>query len=126
MLKSMNLISIRKARGWSQAQLAEIVGLSQGYISRIEKGENGVTLGALKDICEALDCTLAEAFSDERTTKENILIKAFRSLPPDRQEGWIDIYKYLWRSILSWGVHLHAIWQAQLPRFIYDSRISRS
>lgn len=58
----------RFSRGkmWTQKKLAEAAGLSQGYISAIERGEEFPSLKALQRIAEVLDCPLKE-FIDEQT-----------------------------------------------------------
>ncbi len=45
----------RKHRGWTQAQLAEVLETSQSAINRIEKGHQNLTLETLARIGEALD-----------------------------------------------------------------------
>ena len=62
-LCGMQLARIRKSKGLSQVALAEIVGVEQPTISRIERGDEGVTLRQLKAVAEALDITLAEMFA---------------------------------------------------------------
>lgn len=87
----MNKIAeIRKQRGLSQVDLAEIVGVEQPHISRLERGSEAVTLRLLLQVAEALRVDLAELF-DDRTQAEAFLINVFRSLPPDRQAGWLDM-----------------------------------
>lgn len=64
----------RFSRGklWTQKKLAEAAGLSQGYISAIERGEEFPSLKALRRISEVLDCPLKD-FIDESTTNELLL-----------------------------------------------------
>src|SRR5215218_7045783 len=51
-----NLIrDARKHRGWTQAQLAEVLQTSQSAVNRIEKGHQNLTLEMLARIGEALD-----------------------------------------------------------------------
>jgi transcriptional regulator with XRE-family HTH domain len=45
---------LRQARGWSQQNLAERVGVVQSAISQIERGTAGPTLGTLFDIARVL------------------------------------------------------------------------
>lgn len=44
----------RKARGLSQAALAERIGLRQATISKLESGEPGTRIGTLLDVIAAL------------------------------------------------------------------------
>jgi XRE family transcriptional regulator, regulator of sulfur utilization len=45
---------LRQARGWSQENLAQRVGVVQSAISQIERGTAGPTLSTLFDIARAL------------------------------------------------------------------------
>lgn len=87
----MQLSKIRKSKGLSQVALAEMVGVEQPTISRIERGDEGVTLRQLKSVADALDITLSEMFAEDRETAEISLIKAYRSLPSERQAGWLEL-----------------------------------
>ena len=54
-----NLIrDARKHRGWTQAQLAEVLNTSQSAINRIEKGHQNLSLEMIARIGEALDSEL--------------------------------------------------------------------
>lgn len=55
----------RKKRGYTQAQLAEFVGVSTNYLGLIERGNNGrsYSMEALLSIAEALDVNLADLVS---------------------------------------------------------------
>jgi UDP-N-acetylglucosamine 1-carboxyvinyltransferase len=48
----------RKHRGWTQAQLAEVLGTSQSAVNRIERGHQNLSLEMLARIGEALDSQL--------------------------------------------------------------------
>lgn len=51
--RAMNIRTIRRARGLTQVDLAEMTNIAQATISRAEKGEDGVTLGNFKSIAAA-------------------------------------------------------------------------
>lgn len=87
----MRLSKIRKAKGLTQSALAEMAGVEQPTISRIERGSKGVTLDVLSDIADALDVEIVEFFMSDRDVAERVLLRAFRQLPLDRQRGWIDM-----------------------------------
>ncbi|MGA0615346.1 helix-turn-helix domain-containing protein [Paracoccus sp. KR1-242] len=86
-----NIARIRKARGLRQGDLAEMVGVTQPHISRIEKGDEGPPLSLYRLIATALDVPLASLFSDARSQSEQALIDAFRALSPARREGWLEM-----------------------------------
>jgi transcriptional regulator with XRE-family HTH domain len=53
---------IRKAKGLTQEQLAELVDIEQKHVSRIELGKNAPTIDRLEMIAEALNVPMASFF----------------------------------------------------------------
>tara|TARA_B100000508_G_scaffold135039_1_gene126372 strand:+ start:206 stop:430 length:225 start_codon:yes stop_codon:yes gene_type:complete len=56
------VVSLRKARGLSQEQLAERCGLHRTYVGGIERGERNVSIANLDRLAAAFDMTLSELF----------------------------------------------------------------
>jgi transcriptional regulator with XRE-family HTH domain len=54
---------LRKQRGWSQAVMADILGLDRSYIAEIETGKRNVCLLNLKVIADGLKISLSQLFS---------------------------------------------------------------
>ena len=52
--------STRKARGMTQENLAEALGVSVGYISQIERGVTKISLDTLAAVATYLNCELSE------------------------------------------------------------------
>lgn len=94
----MRVAEIRRSKGLSQADLAELAGVEQPTISRIERGNDAVTLRVLRQVAAALGVSLSDLFSDDRSAAETALLEAFRSLPKDRQQGWLDLAQTLLAS----------------------------
>jgi transcriptional regulator with XRE-family HTH domain len=88
--RTMNIARIRKAKGLTQTDLAEMTGITQASISRAENGDDGVTLGNFKSIAAALNVKLSDLFAENRSVVEQAILTAYRELPPDRQKGWQD------------------------------------
>lgn len=86
-----NVEHFRKIRGLTQTQLADVIGTSQPHISRIERGDDGPPLKMFKQIADALGVTLSDLFAENRGPAEMMLLETFRSLPPERQRGWLDM-----------------------------------
>ena len=61
-MKNLKMKSARAAKDLSQAELADLCGVSRQTINAIEKGEYNPTIKLCKDICKALDKTLDELF----------------------------------------------------------------
>lgn len=49
-----NCARIRKGRGWTQEELAERSGLSQQYISDLERGKRNPTIVTIYELAQAL------------------------------------------------------------------------
>lgn len=62
----LNIAFYRKARGYTQLQLAEKVGIDRSHMSSIELAAAGVSLDVIFSLCDALDITPKELF-DFRT-----------------------------------------------------------
>jgi len=50
----------REALGWSQARLAQVAGISRGYLIRLEAAEQDPTLTVLAKLARALKMKLPE------------------------------------------------------------------
>lgn len=64
-MKNLRLKSARAAKDLSQADLAELCGVSRQTINAIEKGDYNPTINLCISICKALDKTLDELFWEE-------------------------------------------------------------
>ena len=60
-----NLRTIRERRGWSQAQLAAVVGYSDAFISQLETGKKQGSVTALKRLADALGVTTDQLLVDD-------------------------------------------------------------
>lgn len=49
----------RKARGWTQEELAAKADIDRSYIGGVERGERNLTFTVLCEICLALECDVA-------------------------------------------------------------------
>ena len=50
----------RRLAGYTQAQLAERVGETQSFVSKVERGERRLDVVEMRDYCRALGIPLAE------------------------------------------------------------------
>ena len=60
-----NLISLRKAKGWSQAQLAAAIGCTTSCISNYENDLRNIDLKTAAMLAEALGCTVDDLIDKE-------------------------------------------------------------
>lgn len=52
------VLRLRQARGWTQAQLAEALNTKQSVVARLESGAHRPSLSTLEKICQALGARL--------------------------------------------------------------------
>ncbi len=81
---------IRRAKGYTQQQFAEVIGLSTNYLSDIERGKSSARLDKLVAIINALECSADDIFADVikfgYKVKSSRLTERIEALPPDEQE----------------------------------------
>lgn len=80
----------REARGISQIQLAERLGISNSRVSNWEQGINRPDADILAEMCRVLEVSPSELLdvhlsTDELDEKEKQVIKAYRSKPELQQ-----------------------------------------
>ncbi len=64
-MKNLRMKSARAAKDLSQAELADLCGVSRQTINAIEKGDYNPTIKLCKEICKVLGKSLDELFGDE-------------------------------------------------------------
>lgn len=52
------IATLRKSKGYTQAELAEMTGLQRSHIVRLEQGRYGATIDVLSAIATALGCQI--------------------------------------------------------------------
>lgn len=81
---------IRLAKGYTQQQFAEMIGLSTNYLSDIERGKSSARLDKLVAIINALECSADDIFVDVidygYKIKSSQLSERLEELPPKERE----------------------------------------
>ena len=86
----------RKMKNLTQFQLAELVGLSEKQISRIEMGINYPTYLSFAKLIEVLDINISELFinaSIELNKEQRDSIKIIKNAKPFEQKMYYDVIK---------------------------------
>lgn len=86
----MNLARLRDLKGLTQADLSEMIGVSQSTLSRAESGHHTAKLETFQKCADVLGVPLADLFIDPRSEVEDRLLAVFRSLSPDMQRVWMQ------------------------------------
>jgi transcriptional regulator with XRE-family HTH domain len=88
---------LRKAKGIAQEQLAEVLGIEQQYMSRIELGKSYPSLDRLIRISESLDVPLPSLFEFDYLENEGVRVERveemFRNLGEKDQQKIFRIVK---------------------------------
>lgn len=68
---------LRERSGFTQNRLAEWAGVSQTHLRRVELGQQDITVGQLRLVCDGLGVTLAEFFdaSEDKETLTDVIAK---------------------------------------------------
>lgn len=69
----MNLEFYRNDKNWTQERLEAESGVSQGYISALERGTKQPTIPIVKKLAAALGVTVAELLGDIPATKLTVI-----------------------------------------------------
>lgn len=98
----------RWARGWTQQQLAEQVGIRFQQIQKYETGENRLSASRLWDIAQALEVPVSYFFEgleegddvDARASllseRETLaLVRAYYAIPPAKRASLLDLARIL-------------------------------
>lgn len=86
----MRLRELREARGLSLKQLADQIGMTAPTVLRAERMDKTAKLETYVKCADALGVDLEELFSDQ-SDLDHLILAAFRSLPEERKQGWIDM-----------------------------------
>lgn len=88
--------NIRNAKNISTYKLAEMTGITQPVISKLENGNRKADLDIIKKICDALEITLVDFFSinDQAISPEYLeLLKNAKELTSEQLKILNDIIK---------------------------------
>lgn len=67
---SKRLNTLRTQCAFTQNRLAELAGVSQSHLRRVELGEADITVSHLQLLCDAMGISLKEFFDDESNVNE--------------------------------------------------------
>jgi transcriptional regulator with XRE-family HTH domain len=83
-----NLKKLRQAAGLSQEELADLAGVSQPSIGRLEAGKQNTTLATANLIATALGVPVWYMLADESADVINKLVKGYHQSGPETRMMW--------------------------------------
>jgi len=84
---------LREKKGYSQNSLAELAGISQSHLRRVELGQSRITVDHLQMICDALGVTLKEFF--DYTGDQDEFAEVLSTLSPKQKHNLLVFLKSL-------------------------------
>lgn len=86
------LYELRRARGWSQQELADRVGCSKMHVSGLERGKRDFSLSMMRRFAQVLNVAPADLLSRSDNPMllapdEERLLTTYRQAEPDKQES---------------------------------------
>ena len=101
MIVGRNISTRRRVLGLTQERLAEMVGVGQQSLSRMEKGRISPKFDRLQIFANALGCTVADLFAEDGRLGEVSLNEIIRPLSADSQRAIIKIVTDLAQVMLK-------------------------
>ncbi|MBE6802695.1 MAG: helix-turn-helix transcriptional regulator [Ruminococcaceae bacterium] len=96
------LLAVRKKMGLTQADVAEMAGLSDRTYADIERGTVNMRTETVLKICEALHITPDEIFTEKSTVecKQNELFERLSMCQPKERETALSILEIYLQSLI--------------------------
>ncbi|WP_340388179.1 helix-turn-helix transcriptional regulator [Paenibacillus sp. FSL E2-0151] len=92
---------LRKAKGWTQEQLAEAAGLHYSYIGGVERGDRNISLETLEKIIKAIGTEAHELFRFEKDAKRQDVVDQYITLISDSTKEEIYTLVRINKEIIS-------------------------
>ncbi|WP_342416104.1 helix-turn-helix transcriptional regulator [Paenibacillus sp. FSL R10-2782] len=92
---------LRKAKGWTQEQLAEAAGLHYSYIGGVERGDRNISLETLEKIVLALKVPPFELFQFDETSDRKEIINELMLLINSRETIELEILTTITKNIVD-------------------------
>ncbi len=82
------ITELREIKGYSTNKLANLSGISQSYLRDVELGNKNISVEFLSYVCESLDISLADFFSD--STYSDDFTKTIFSLNENQRQALLQ------------------------------------
>lgn len=86
------ITALRNQRGLTTNRLANLCGLSQSFVRSVEIGEKGITVENLQLLCDALNISLQDFFTEPRendSSLDNCLNACISNLTAEQKKALI-------------------------------------
>jgi transcriptional regulator with XRE-family HTH domain len=93
-----HLTQLRKAKGWTQSDLASRIDSTQSTVSQLESGDRQPSFDMIRRLTEALDVSASDLLGEpplEMSPEELAHFRKFRALPSAAQQELAEFATYL-------------------------------
>lgn len=93
-LLGKNMAARRRKAGMTQENLAEILKIAPDTMSRMEKGRFAPKMSRLRDMADALNCSVADLFRDadeNAADRASTIAEILKPLPDEAQEALVEL-----------------------------------
>ncbi len=91
----LRLKEIRKAKGLTQREVADMAGMSVSYCTEIELGRKQINANRMDKIARALAVTPQELIFDSAVEEDRRLLAELESLPAEKKQLVADLIRSL-------------------------------
>ena len=98
-----NIARLRKAKGWTQAELGERLGVSNQAISKWEKGMTMPDIMLLPELAKIFGVTIDELFGN---TSDKVIVYSLVGNVPWNDDGKLRIAVYSGRKLMEQSEHI--------------------
>ena len=82
------LYEIRRARGMTQRQIAEAVGVEPDHISKLENGDRKLSPEWIDRLSKVLNCSKGELLGEEGVSEEEReILDMYKNLTPEKKQA---------------------------------------
>lgn len=92
---------LRKAKGWTQEQLAETASLHYSYMGGVERGDRNISLETLEKIIDAFQIPAEEIFRFEDGTNQRKALDEYMLLVSARSTEEISALTRINREVIA-------------------------
>lgn len=92
---------LRKAKGWTQEQLAEAASLHYSYIGGVERGDRNISMETLEKIIAAFQIPAEEIFRFEDNTDRRKALDEHMTLISGRSTNEIEALTKINREVMA-------------------------
>lgn len=93
-----NICTARKQKGYTQEKLACLLDKTSKYVSMIERGQSGLSITSIVNLCNSLNIepnSLFNGIIDYENSEDRYIINSLSTLTKDDKDFLVSVIKYV-------------------------------